>query len=695
MKIKNKLNFLIYISLLFCFSQGNFYAQSEENDKYFKIADKLIPALSSSVKIDGYLGEKINSCIENRVMSQSIEKIITPFRLRSENDFGGFRCEYWGKWFTSAMLAYSYQPTPRHHAVIDEAFNELIKTQTADGYIGTYDKQHYLGGWDVWGQKYTLLGLLDYYDQTKDKKALDAACKEVDLLLTKIGPGKINLAENGIPVLQGLAPSSILRAIVLLYERTGNKKYLNFSKYIVNQWDVPNKFTSKGLHLIENALAEVPPVKIDAPKAFEMMSNFEGVLELYTATGENRYLNAAVKFGNSIRKYERMINGSCSNQELWCDGVKEQTEILSEPVETCVTVTWMRYCYQLLRVTGDPVWADELEISLYNAELGAMSPNGYWWSYFSPLIGERVPSHMQHEDVGLSCCVASGPRALLLTPCWAVMGSNNGIKVNLYSQGSYFNKLKDGSDVSIIQETDYPVTDKIKLKIVPSKTGNFTISLRIPGWSKINNIELNGQKIKCKPGTYAEINRIWSAGDEINMNLDLRGRVIPAPSGAPQVAIMRGPILLALDNRFVSPQDTSVWLNSKSDVFKKPVTGTKSTSDPLSEVEPAGYVRVRPVVSTTDAQEYIELEPVKSKPGNIWMAFEVPFLFKPSHFFNHQTKTLVMCDYSSAGNEWSEKNLYRVWLPQPLFLGNLYPSQMWKIMYPDRNDRPAFPGNRF
>ena len=59
MKIKNKLNFLIYISLLFCFSQGNFYAQSEENDKYFKIADKLIPALSSSVKIDGYLGEKI------------------------------------------------------------------------------------------------------------------------------------------------------------------------------------------------------------------------------------------------------------------------------------------------------------------------------------------------------------------------------------------------------------------------------------------------------------------------------------------------------------------------------------------------------------------------------------------------------------------------------------------------------------
>lgn len=174
---------------------------------------------SSSAKIEGYLGKKINLCIDNRVMAQSIEKLVQPFRLRIENDFSGWRCDYWGKWILSAMLAYSYQPTTEHLAKIDTALNELLQTQTPDGYIGTYDKQHYLWGLDVWGQKCTLLGLLAYYDQTKDLKVLDAGCRIVDLLFTKVGPGKVNIAENGIPLFQRLPSTSILRAIVLLYER--------------------------------------------------------------------------------------------------------------------------------------------------------------------------------------------------------------------------------------------------------------------------------------------------------------------------------------------------------------------------------------------------------------------------------------------------------------------------------------------
>ncbi len=696
MSNKRIINFVrAFIFIILQVISINVFAQSQNQPSYQKVSDVLVPATSSSVKINGYLGEKINLCIDNRVMAQSIEKLIRPFRLRFENDFSGFRCEYWGKWFTSAMLAYSYQPTVEHREVINKALDELLETQTPDGYIGTYDKQHYLGGWDVWGQKYTLLGLIAYYDYTKDKKVLEDACRVADLLLTKVGPGKVNIAENGIPVLKGLASTSILRAIILLYERTGNKNYLDFAKYIVHQWSVPNKFTPTGLRLIEKALAGVPPIEIDAPKAFEMMSNFEGVLELYKVTGEKKYLEAAVKFGNSIRKYERMITGSCSNQELWCDGVREQTEVLPQPIETCVTVTWMRYCYQLLRATGNPVWADELEVSLYNAELGAMSPHGGWWAYFSPLIGERIPSLMQHEDVGLSCCVASGPRALLLTPRWSIMGSKNGITINLYSQGSYNEKLQDGTEVNIIQDTDYPVGDQITLTVKPSKPCNFTLSLRIPGWSKKNKLSINGQTKKCLPGTYAKINRTWSAGDKIILNLDLRGRIIPAPSDAPQLAIMRGPIVLALDSRLVEPQDTSVWLLTERDSLSKHDASQNNFSNPLFDTNPPGYVRIKPCLLPTDKQEYITLKPDTSKSKNFWMEFKVPFLVRPSHFFNHHEKTLVMCDYSSAGNNWNEKNLYRVWIPQPMYMGYMYPHNIWRIVNPETNTCPVFPKGEF
>jgi len=689
----------VFIFIVFQVISINVFAQSQNQSSYQKVNDVFVPASSSSVEIKGYLGEKINLCIANRVMTQSIENLIKPFRLRFEKDFSGFRCEYWGKWFTSAMLAYSYQPTAEHRKVIDKALDKLLETQSPNGYIGTYDKKHYLGGWDIWGQKYTLLGLIAYYDYTKDARVLEDACRVADLLLTKVGPGKVNIAENGIPVLQGLASTSILRAIVLLYERTGNKKYLNFAKYIVHQWSVPNKFTPTGLRLIQEALAGVPPIEIGAPKAFEMMSNFEGVLELYKATGEKKYLEAALKFGNSIRKYERMITGSCSNQELWCDGVREQTEVLSQPVETCVTVTWMRYCYQLLRATGNPVWADELEQSLYNALLGAMSPDGGWWAYFSPLIGERIPSPMQHEDVGLSCCVANGPRALLLTPRWAVMGSKEGVVVNLYSQGSYGEKLSDGTEVKILQSTDYPVGDEVNITVEPSKTKRFTISLRIPEWSKKNELSINGEQIKCTPGSYVKINRVWTEGDKIVLKLDLRGRLIPAPSGAPDLAVMRGPILLALDSRLTEPQDSLVWLavgqKGSKGVEQKMKEGQKEENlEPIAQMNPSGYTRIEPVITANDAPVYIDLKPAKNKPEGVWMAFEVPFLVRPSHFFNHQKKTLVMCDYSSAGNEWNEKNLYRVWIPQPMYMGNMYPKNFWRIIYPKANMRPVFPQDK-
>ncbi len=614
--------------------------------------DALTPAPAGAVEIQGWLGNKLDLCLSHRVMSQDIDRLIKPFRERTESDGSGWRCEYWGKWFTSAALGCAYRPTPKNRTKLGEAVDALIKAQTPDGYIGTYDAGHHLGIWDVWGRKYVLLGLIADYDLTGNKAALNAACREMDHLIGEAD--KVNLTETGIDVLKGLAPSSILEPVVLLYQRTGEKRYLDFAENIVAKWSVPNKFTPRGLRLIDDALAGVPPRKIGAPKAYEMMSCFEGLCELYRATGERRYLDAVIAFAQSIRKHELTIVGSASNQELWADGTRTQTGILEQPMETCVTVTWMKLCFQLLQLTGDPVWADELEVSLYNALLGAMTPHGDWWSYWCPLSGQRVPSPPQHNDVGLSCCVANGPRGLLLTPRWALMADKEGPVVNLYAPGTFTSKLPGGTEVKITQETGYPVTDQIALTINPSRKCRFVLRLRIPAWSESTTLTVNGESIACRPGIYAELDREWSPGDKVVLVPDLRGQAVPAPSGAPEFAVMRGPIILALDSRLVAPQDISAWL----------------------QVDNSGHVDLKPCATT---------------PDGIWMAFEVPFEVRPSHFFNHRQITLSMCDFASAGNAWSEQNLFRVWLPQPLFLGDMYPADTWKLMYPDEKNRPEIP----
>ena len=678
--MKKKSIFLIALCLQILFT--DVYSQHKHKQAIsLKANNVLVSAEKASSVIKGYLGAPINACIDNRVMSQDLNKIITPYIERKEKDYNGWRCEYWGKWYTSAILGASYHASSDNLNVINEGLSQLLKTQTPDGYIGTYKPQFELEGWDMWGRKYVLLGLIANYDLTGNKAALDAACKELDHLMTQVGPGKLNIADNGLDLLKGLSSNSILEPVVLLYQRTGNRKYEDFANYIVEQWEKPSRHMSKGLQLVRDGIDGIDPVHIASPKAYEMMSCYEGLCEMYRSTGNRKYLDAVLGFANMVIKKEIMITGSGSNQELWADGVRLQTNVMEQPMETCVTATWLKLCYQLLQLTGDVKWADEMEITLYNALLGAMTPDGSWWSYYSPLAGERVPSTFQHKDVELSCCVANGPRGLLLVPKWAVMQSSEGIAINLYNEGTYVQPLKSGTVVTINQYTEYPEADKVTLSVNPQKASVFSIDLRIPAWSKQNSLKVNGKIMEVTPGTYVKIQRLWKAGDKIELQLDLRGRLIPAPSGAPELAVMRGPIVLAVDSRLMDhgeDDDAAVWL-------------IPGPWDRVPTVLVPNYEGAVYPDKGIDKVTYIDLKPASNKPAGIKMAYEAEFLIRPTHFVGHRKKTITLCDYASAGNAFSENNTLRVWLPQPMLLNDAFPQETWKLYYPKHKERPEMP----
>ncbi len=641
--------------------------------------DKLAPASPSSARIGGVLGLRLDQCIENGVMSRDYSLYTRSFREKLD-DGGAFTGEFWGKWYTSAALGYAYQPTPEHRAVLDNAVKDILLSQEKDGRLSSYPRVQDFGYWDIWGRKYALLGLIAYYDQTGDKTALKAACRATDALIDIAGPGKKKLTETGLQVLGSLPSCSVLEPVVLVYERSGDPKYLGFAQYLVQLWSEPSAYYPRGPQLIEDALDGVDPVLISSRKGYEMMSCYEGLCELYRVTGEQRLLEAAVRFGESVMKKEIMIVGSGSSGELWCDGANRQTEILEQPMETCVTVTWMKLCYQLLRLTGDPKWADQLEISLYNALMGAMCEQGKWWAYFSPLIGERMPSPMQVPVCRSSCCVANGPRGMLITPGWSVMRAESGPVINLYSSGTWNYQENNGLEVKIVQETGYPENKDILIRIDQQEPRRFTVSLRIPAWSKNTLILVNDEEIDCAPGTYASITREWKPGDVIRVELDFRGRIIRAPGSVNDLAVMRGPVVLALDNRLVQKQNYNLWLLPQ---------GTSWTSK--NELGGLSYVLPKPCRTADAPEEYIELIPVAGKPEGVWMAFEVPFLYRYTHFFDHKQINLVMCDYASAGNWYREDNLFRVWLPQPLYMNDIFPENTWRILYREGDERPEVP----
>ena len=346
---------------------------------------------SRILNIEGYPGEIIDKCIDKRIMGQDVDHLIEPFKLKNETSC--WQSEFWGKWMLSAVAAYQYKNDPALMEKMKYAVSGLLATQLPDGHIGNYGPDTQLTGWDIWGRKYSMLGLIKYYEISMDKKALKAATLVADKLISQVGPGKVNIVKTGF--YRGMPSSSVLEPIVYLYNHTGNEKYLDFANYIVQQWE-----TEDGPKLIRKALEGIDVKdRFSAPekwwswengqKAYEMMSCYDGLLELYKVTKNPDYLEAIIKTVDNIIETEINIAGSGSAFECWYGTAANQTRPTYHTMETCVTITWMKLCNSLLELTGDPKYADQIELSFYNALMASMKFDASEIAKYSPLEGVR------------------------------------------------------------------------------------------------------------------------------------------------------------------------------------------------------------------------------------------------------------------------------------------------------------------
>lgn len=582
----------------------------------------------SSITLEGYLGNKIDLCIKNRIMAQNVEELVQPFRQKNETRL--WQTEFWGKWMISATEAYRYKPTSELRVKMDEAVQKLLATQMPDGYIGNYTPTAQFEQWDIWGQKYVLMGLLNYEEVTKNGDvALKAARRLADRLIRKTRDEYINFIETGN--YRGMPSSSVLVPMVKLWKRTGDDTYRDYCTYIINGWE-----TTEGPQLVSKALQGVNVADRFAfpkswwshengGKAYEMMSCYEGLLEFYKLTGDLRHLQAVEKAAQNIMATEINVAGSGSAFECWYHGAERQTTPTYHTMETCVTTTWMKLCQLLLEVTGKTIYADALERTAYNAMAASMLPDGSSFSKYSPLEGERSMGEMQC-GMNINCCIANGPRGWMVLPASAVMASKDSIFINLFNSMHASVQLYKKNTITITQQTTYPVADSIVILIEPVAPATFALNVRIPGWSTYNRLRVNGQEVKMQSVKgYASIKRLWKKGDRVVLKLDLQGKLT---EHAGFISISRGPVLLSRDSRFDD-----------------------------------GFVDQATVINPRDSVVQLEMtEP----PVGVWMAFKTHATFGTNQEHNSGLQPLYLCDYASAGNSWKASDRYRVWLPIPL-----------------------------
>jgi uncharacterized protein len=524
------------------------------------IHDSLKPLPAGGVALRGKLGANLGLSINNRLKKVDYAHLVEPFKLRNERDHR-WRCEFWGKIVRSAILSWRGQPDAELLALIKDAVAGLIATQTADGCLSSYPAELQTQDWDIWGRKYAFLGLARYYIEIEPAPAVKTALiRGLDQLMSQVGPGVKNIVDCGWH--DGLAASSLLEPVVLVYRITGEQRFLDYAQWIVAQGGstVNNIFTA--------ILQGTPVRELGNGKAYEMMSCFEGLAELYRETGNPDYLNAVTTFYRAVRDQEIFITGVGGLKdewgEFWDHGKLKQTQFnVGGLGETCVTTTWIKFCSQVLRLTGDATVADEMERTLYNGVLGAMVPDGSWWMHCNPTplagpaskarAGDQIPGY------GEDCCLAQGPKALAIAPWLAVMQDSRGIVVNLYEAAVVAAELADGTRVDLTLTGDFPRSGEVCITVRPPTSTRFPIRLRIPAWSRQTRVAVNGQEIACAPGSYLSLDRVWSPGDLIRLNFDLRLQLHKGPDGGGRVALTRGPVVLAQDSR-LGPVDAPLAL---------------------------------------------------------------------------------------------------------------------------------------
>lgn len=647
----------------------NLYPKGSVNAKRID-TDMLFIDEGAKMQFQGRLDNAIRHIEKIQLMDTALwQRFVEQFRVFSDTEDRGWRGEYWGKMMRGAAFTYAYTKNEELYTLLCQTVEEMLASADEAGRISSYAREGEMDGWDLWCRKYVLLGMQYFMEICKDEalkeRILTSMCAQMDAIIAKIGPreeGKLPINES-THLWRGLSSSSLLEPVVRLFDLTGDKKYFDFAAYIVAEGG------TSIADIFELAYQDkTDPYQYPVTKAYEMISCFEGLLEYYRITGIEKYKTAVLNFGRRLMNTDITIIGSAGcTHEYFDHAAARQTDTAYSGImqETCVTVTWMKFCMQLLALSGEAAFADCFEQSLYNAYLGAVNTRGntdkfvldqYPEAVLEPLPFDSYSSLLpntrgrgigglkvmpDHHYYGCCACIGSAGTGMIAK--MASMLSKEGIAVNLYIPGTVETLTPAGGKVTLHTVTDYPVSGKIEIKVELAQEEEFTVALRIPAWSARTGLAVNGQQTEASAG-YVKLKRTWKNGDVISLDLDMRTKVIKpvsnprdviivdikwtlnyvvprvveeTPEAKFHIALRRGPLVLARDAQLDGTVDEAVDI-------------------------------------CYDADGFVELTPAAKADFDTVVEFSVP---------QRNGKPFTVIDYSSAGKTWDERSKYACWLP--------------------------------
>jgi DUF1680 family protein len=452
-------------------------------------------------------------------------------------------------------IAYTLKnnPNPELERKADEWIDKFAAAQQADGYINTFytltglDKRwQNMDKHEMYCAGHLIEAGVAYYQATGKRKLLDVGVRMANHMMDIFGPGK----RHWVP-----GHEEIELALAKLYNVTKNDSYLDFANWLLEERG--RGYGSKGeegewdpvYYQDDVPVRHMTDIAGHAVRAMYLYCGMADVAALKKDTG---YINALNRLWDDVALRNMYITGgigsSGRNEGFTVDYDLPHYEAYCE---TCASVGMVYWNARMHQLTGDSKYIDVLERSMYNGALAGVSLAGDRFFYVNPLASKGC--HHRRQWYGCACCPSQISRFLPSVGNYIYGASAGAIWVNLYI-GNTAEFAVGANQVKLRQETDYPWNGAVKLSIVSlSAPMQEAIRLRIPDWCKSYSLAVNGENQASVPleKGYAVLNRVWKAGDQIALNLDMPVEMLASDprvkANAGKRALQRGPIVYCVE----------------------------------------------------------------------------------------------------------------------------------------------------
>ena len=477
----------------------------------------------------------------------------------------------------AAYILQTY-PDKKLEAYCDSVIGIIASAQEPDGYLYTArtqnpaDPHHWAGDrrWvkeedlshELYNLGHMIEGAVAYWQATGKRKFLDIACRYADVACKEVGPNPGQMC-----VVPGHQIAEM--AMARLYLATGQKRYLDFAKFLLDyrgKTSIKTEYSQSHKPVIEQNEA--------VGHAVRAAYMYAGMADVAALTGDESYVKAIDNIWDNIVGKKLYITGgigATASGEAF--GKNYELPNMSAYCETCAAIGNVYVNYRLFLLHGDSKYYDVLERTLYNGLISGVSLEGNGFFYPNPL--ESMGQHQRQAWFGCACCPSNICRFIPSLPGYVYAVKDRNVYVNLFLSNKSTLAVA-GKKVSLSQTTEYPWNGDITITVDKNAAGQFAMKIRIPGWVRNQvvpsslyqysdnkrpgyTVMVNGQEIAASitEDGYYTISRKWKKGDKIQLHFDMEPRTVRANNKVEadrgMVSVERGPLVYCAehpDNQF-------------------------------------------------------------------------------------------------------------------------------------------------